>query len=169
MTKINVLKIYNNFKKYPFGKNVFSFFFCSQAPYFFTIIPKVEDLKPGHASISLKQRWILQNMIKSVHAIAICNLVEACMGLVTEVTLANNLRWIPMGMEIAYEKKSYGKLTAHSDIDPNTFFKLEKYPGPVFVPVKVLNEAGETVSSAKIKVWISQAKADEDKKQQKSI
>jgi hypothetical protein len=155
----HILQVYNNCLKYPFGKGIFSFLYCYKVPYFLTIAPMVQEIRPGHASISLKQKWILHNMIKSVHAIAVCNLVEACMGLVTEATLPSDLRWIPMGMEIAYEKKSYGKLTAHSDIDPNTFFKLEKYPGPVFVPVKVKNESGETVTTAKVKLWISKAKA----------
>lgn len=83
------------------------------------------------------------------------------MGLVTTATLPSHLRWIPMGMEIAYEKKSFGKLTAKVDIDPNTFFKLEKYPGPVFVPIKVHDEKGQIVSSAQVKLWISESKKKE--------
>ena len=93
MFKINVLKEYKRCLSYPFGRTVFSFLYCMQAPYFLTIEPMVTDLRYGHASISLKQKWILHNMIKSVHAIAVCNLVEACMGLVTEASIPNDLRW----------------------------------------------------------------------------
>jgi hypothetical protein len=32
----------------------------------------------------MKQRWSVQNHIKTVHAIAVCNLVEMAMGLVVE-------------------------------------------------------------------------------------
>lgn len=38
----------------------------------------------GIAEVSLKQRWSVQNHIKTVHAIAVCNLVEMAMGLVIE-------------------------------------------------------------------------------------
>lgn len=61
---VNILKLWDKCNKYPMGKQVFSFLFCLKAPYFLTILPLVENLKPGHASVSLKQRWILQNMIQ---------------------------------------------------------------------------------------------------------
>ena len=141
--------------KYPLGKEAFSWFFCSQAPYFMTIRPSVHELAPGLAKVSLTQRWGVQNHIKTVHAIAVCNLVELAMGLVAESTIPGHLRWLPMGMNVDYVKKATGKLTATSEIDPATFFVLEKYPGEVKVPVKVTDAAGVVVTKADVRLWIS--------------
>ena len=101
-------------------------------------------------SVSMTQRWAVQNHIKTVHAIAVCNLVEMAMGLVAEATIPAHLRWLPMGMDITYKKKATGKLTASSTIDVDKFFLLEKYPGQVKVPVDVVNAEGVVVTSAEV-------------------
>lgn len=100
----------------------------------------------------MKQRWYVQNHIKTVHAIAVCNLVELAMGLVAEGTIPAHLRWLPMGMDVNYKKKATGKLTATSTIDSESFFTLEKYPGMVKVPVVVKNEEGVEVTTAEVKL-----------------
>ncbi len=104
------------------------------------------------ASVSLTQTWGIQNHIKTVHAIAACNLVEMCMGLVAEATIPDHLRWLPMGMDVNYVKKATGVLTATSNIDPNTFFKLDKYPGQVVVPVEIKNKEGVVVTTAGVRI-----------------
>jgi hypothetical protein len=48
---MNVLKIYNTMVKYPFGKSIFSLLFGIYAPYFLTIRPYVNDLKPGFGKV----------------------------------------------------------------------------------------------------------------------
>ncbi len=60
-----------------------------------------------------------------------------------------------MGMDVDYLKKATGTLTARTDIDPNTFFTLPQYPGPVKVPVDVMNAEGVVVTRAHVKLWIS--------------
>jgi hypothetical protein len=103
----------------------------------------------------MKQRWYVQNHIQTVHAIAVCNLVEMAMGLVAESTIPGHLRWLPMGMDVNYKKKAMGKLTATSTIDPATFFVLEKYPGMVKVPVTVTNAEGVEVTNAEVSIFFS--------------
>jgi hypothetical protein len=51
----NVLGIYNRMAKLPFGmgQRLFSLLFCMQAPYFFTIRPRIRDLRPGFASVNM--------------------------------------------------------------------------------------------------------------------
>jgi acyl-coenzyme A thioesterase PaaI-like protein len=151
-----VMKLYNKLQAVPLGKHMFSMAFSFFAPYFSTIRPFVEHLAPGKAVVSMKQRWIVQNHIKTVHAIAVCNLVEMAMGLVAESTIPSHLRWLPMGMNVNYVKKATGKLTAETIINEDTFFKLEKYPGKVEVPVTVRNAAGEVVTTAEVRLWISE-------------
>eukprot|EP01038_Epipyxis_sp_PR26KG_P017400 gene17400-24048_t len=152
---LDIAKLYSKFVKYPFGKTLFSYAFSFQAPYFLTIRPIVKDLQPGLAVVAMKQRWGVQNHIKTVHAIAVCNLVEMAMGLVAEVSIPPHLRWLPMGMNIDYLKKATGTLTATTKINPDTFFILDKYPGEVQVPVDVSNSEGVVVTTAKVKLWIS--------------
>ena len=78
------------------------------------------------------------------------------MGLIAESTIPKNLRWIPRGMDISYEKKSTGVLTATSQINPDTFFTLTTYPGEVQVPIIVTDIVGNIVTKANIRLWISQ-------------
>ena len=151
----NVLKLYGQLSGLPGGKTVFSWFFSLNAPYFGSIRPRVQDLAPGLAVVSMKQRWAVQNHIKTVHAIAVCNLVEMAMGLVAEASIPKHLRWLPMGMNVDYLKKATGTLTATSTIDPKSFFELPHYPGPVLVPVVVTNAEGVVVTKADVKLWIS--------------
>lgn len=152
----SVMKLYNKVQSWPFGNKIFSMAFSVFAPYFMTISPTVVHLAPGKAVVSMKQRWIVQNHIKTVHAIAVCNLVEMAMGLVAESSIPAHLRWLPMGMNVDYKLKATGKLTAETKIDPATFFKLDKYPGKVEVPVIVRNEAGAAVTTAEVRLWISE-------------
>lgn len=98
----------------------------------------------------MKQRWGVQNHIATVHAIAVCNLIEMTMGIVAECTIPSHLRWLPKGMDVNYLKKATGTLTASSTVDPATIFELEKYPGDVSIPVVVKNVEGVTVTSADV-------------------
>lgn len=98
---------------------------------------------------SIHQHWGIQNHIQTVHAIAVCNLVEMTMGLVAEASIPSHLRWLPKGMEINYLKKAVGELTATSHI-PEDFFQLQQYPGDVYVPVNVTDSGGKVVTSAKV-------------------
>jgi hypothetical protein len=108
------------------------------------------------AEVSMNQRWGVQNHIQTVHAIAVCNLVEMTMGMTAEGTIPAHLRWLPMGMDVRYLKKSMGTLTATCSIDPEKFFELEKYPGEVGLPVEVRNTDGVVVTDAIVKLWISE-------------
>ena len=147
---LNVLKMYNSFSKYPLGKHLFSALFCMKAPYFLTIFPVVSELKEGKAVVTMSHRWIVQNHIKTVHAIAVCNIVEMCMGCVAESTIPSNLRWLPKGMNISYLRRATGRLTATADISPD-LFKLQSYPGDIIVPVSVTDAKGDEVSKAEVR------------------
>ena len=43
----NLAKTYEKITKYPFGKAAFSYMFSFYAPYFLSIKPMVNDMKPG--------------------------------------------------------------------------------------------------------------------------
>ncbi len=65
-------------------------------------------------------------------------------------------------MDIEYLKKAEGKLTAVTNIDPEKFFLLEKYPGKVNVPVDVTDSKGVLVTKATVRLWISQKPPKKD-------
>ena len=97
---VNVLSLYQKFSKYPLGRQAFSALFCMKAPYFLTIRPTITSLQKGSATVQMSQRWAVQNHIQTVHAIAVCNLVEMCMGCVAESTIPSNLRWLPKVFDV---------------------------------------------------------------------
>jgi len=162
---LGVLKLYNRCVSTfgaSLGKRLFSLGFCWKAPYFWTIRPLVEDLKAGRAVVSMPHRKMSCNHIGTQHAIACCNLVEMCMGTITEATLPSHLRWIPRGMTVQYVAKATGTLTATSEIDPIEFFKLDKYPGNVQVPVIVTDKDGKEVVTAHVELYISEKPAKKE-------
>jgi len=140
------LKLYNKVSKYPFGKKLFGFSVCLNAPYFLSIQPKIIDIKSNYVEIKIKKRKAVTNHINTVHAIAMCNMAEFAGGLMTEVSVNDNSRWIPSGMTVKYLKKAKTDLTAISDgsgIDWNQ-------EGEILVPVIIKDTNNETVFTAEI-------------------
>lgn len=130
----------------PGGKWLFSKAIGWTAPYTGTIGARVEELEPGYARVSLRDRRKVRNHLRSVHAIALINLAEECSGLAGLFSLPPELRGIPTHLEIDYLKKARGRITAHCRIElpgapPEGRFELE-------LPVELVNETGETVARA---------------------
>ena len=94
------------------GRWLFSRIVCFKAPYFASISPRVTRLEPGRCEAWLKQRRRVQNHIGTVHAIALCNLAELCAGLVTDVSIPADMRWIPQDMTVRYLQKASGRIAA---------------------------------------------------------
>ena len=55
--------------------------------------------------VFMKKRRAVTNHLKTVHAIAMCNMAELAGGLMTEVSLPQGKRWIPSGMTVKYLKR----------------------------------------------------------------
>jgi len=98
------MNAYHRCAKLPAGKRIFSKLICLKAPYFNTIKPLFKELRPGYCEVTMKKRRAVHNHIKSVHAIAMCNLSELAAGTMLEVTLPQSMRWIPKGMTVEYLK-----------------------------------------------------------------
>ncbi|MCB0856074.1 MAG: DUF4442 domain-containing protein [Bacteroidetes bacterium] len=146
-----ILKTYKKLKDKPFGKWLFIKAVGWQAPYLNTIKASVIDLKPGFGSFSMKNRRSVQNHLKAVHAIAICNLCELTAALTTDATIPAHKRWIPTEMNIRYLAKGKTKLTATCYIDHQDWDG--KFDLPVRVRVEDAN--GVKVSVAVITMKIS--------------
>lgn len=118
-----ILKLQHQLKNVPFGNSIFSGILARFAPYFTTIKPKVVELRPNYMKASMKKRRSVHNHLKTVHAIAMCNLCEFTGGILMEASIPKHRRWIPVGMTVNYVKKAKTDLTAVCDlshIDWNT-------------------------------------------------
>jgi acyl-coenzyme A thioesterase PaaI-like protein len=148
----STLRLWKRFERRPLGKRIFSVAYAFKAPYFLTIRPRVVAVRPGYAELTMKKRWRVQNHIGTVHAIALCNLAEATMGLVAEATVPTDARWIPAAMNVRYLAKAGTDMRATSTIEP---IGEVTEPRDVEVPVRVTDTDGTEVFDAVITIRVS--------------
>src|SRR6476469_5628477 len=107
-----VVDLYGTSKRIPLvGERLFSFAFSQVAPYFWSVRPRFTVIEPNHAEVVIPKRRAVQNHIGTVHAIALCNGLEAAMGVLAEASIPSDKRWIPKGMEVAYTAKATTDIT----------------------------------------------------------
>lgn len=124
------------------------------APYFQSIDPVFVDLKPGYAELTFANQKKVHNHLGTVHAIAMCNAAELVAGMMTEVSIPENLRWIPVGMTVRYLAKAKTDLrvvASGETIDWTT-------AGDTEVPVTITDTSGKEVFTARITMNISAKK-----------
>ena len=80
-----VLDLWKKTSALPLGDRIFSFAFSQKAPYFATIRPRFTVIEPNRAELVIPKRRGVHNHIGTVHAIALCNGLEAAMGALAEV------------------------------------------------------------------------------------
>lgn len=114
-----VQKLWNTTSTIPVvGQRLFSLAFSQKAPYFATIRPRFTVVEPNRVELVIPKRRKVHNHIKTVHAIALCNGLEAAMGALAEVSIPPHKRWIPKGMDIAYTAKATSDITCIAETDP---------------------------------------------------
>lgn len=116
------------------------------APYFSTIDPNVVALRPGYCEVHLKNQSKVHNHFGTVHAIAMCNAAELAGGMATDVSVADDARWIPKGMTVAYLKKAKTDLRVVCDASGVSF----DAEGDVVVHVVALDESENVCFTADI-------------------
>jgi uncharacterized protein (TIGR00369 family) len=145
------LAAWNRLEAKPLGKALFSRVICFKAPFFATISPRFEELRPGYARVSMKKRRGVTNHIGTVHAIAMCNLAELAAGTLTEVSIPESMRWLPKGMTVEYLKKSSGGIHAVATLPEVAEGAGHEVPAMV----EMKDDAGELVCRATITMWVS--------------
>jgi acyl-coenzyme A thioesterase PaaI-like protein len=146
------LTLFNRLKSLPGGTRLFSIAVCKTAPYFGSISPHVEELKSGYARVSLRKQRKVENHFRTVHAIAMCNMAELAGGLMTDASIADGARWIPVGMTVEYRKKAGSDLVAIArgdDIDWHS-------NGNIVVPVEISDCEQNIVFTAAITMNLKQ-------------
>ena len=147
-----ILSLWNKTSALPQGKRIFSLLFAQKAPYFATIRPRFTELRPNYASLVIPKRRGVHNHIGTVHAIALCNGLEAAMGALAEATIPNDKRWIPKGMDVSYTSKATTDITCIAETDPEQWTS-----GDPDLHVRVRGERtdGEVVITGVIKLWVT--------------
>ncbi|CCQ09385.1 hypothetical protein PALB_2260 [Pseudoalteromonas luteoviolacea B = ATCC 29581] len=151
-----LLKTYKRLTMLPFGNWLFSKAVCFKAPYFSSIKPFVRDLRPGQCQAIMPKRKAVLNHIKTVHAIAQCNLAELCAGLMVDATIPSKThRWIPKGMTVQYLQKATSDLSATAKIAIPTEWQDKM---DLIVPVEICDEEGNLVFHADVTIYITAKK-----------
>ncbi|MFN7220668.1 MAG: hotdog fold domain-containing protein [Burkholderiales bacterium] len=149
-----VLSLWSKLEAKPLGKWIFSRIICWKAPYFGTIKPRFEELRPGYSRVSMPKRRAVHNHIQTVHAIALCNLAEIGAGTMMEASLSKNMRWLPKGMSVQYLKK------AETDVEVICIAN-DIADGPArdsVVECTIRDTNGNVVATAQINMWVSPRK-----------
>lgn len=148
------LASWNRLQSLPFGKTLFSRAVCWKAPYFASIRPRFEELRPGFARVGMAKRRAVTNHIGTVHAIAMCNLAEIAAGTLAEVSIPASMRWLPKGMQVEYLRKAATSVEAVA-----TFPDVAEGPArDVPATVEVRDRDGAVVCRAVITMWVSPRK-----------
>lgn len=149
---MSVLSLWNTMNRLPRGSRLFSIAFARKAPYFSTIRPRFTELRPNHAELVIPKRRAVHNHIGTVHAIALCNGLEAVMGALAEATIPADKRWIPKGMTVAYTAKATSDITCIAETDPGQWTSDDP---DLPVRVRGVREDGEVVIEGEIRLWVT--------------
>ncbi len=148
----SVLTLWQRLDRLPLGDRLFSVAFGRKAPYFSSIRPRFTVVEPHHVELVIPDRRRVHNHLGTVHAIALCNGLEAAMGALAEVSIPRGKRWIPKGMEVSYTAK------ADSDITCIAETTAEQWAGDEpDLPVRVrgVRADGTVVIEGVIHLWVT--------------
>ncbi|WP_435744431.1 hotdog fold domain-containing protein [Nocardioides sp. SYSU DS0663] len=137
------------------GARVFSLLFAQKAPYFATIRPRFTEIRPNRAELVIPKRRGVHNHLGTVHAIALCNGLEAAMGALAEATIPADKRWIPKGMEVGYTAKATSDITCVAETDPEQWTDIPDGGGDLPVRVRGVRDDGTVVIEGTIRLWVT--------------
>ena len=150
-----VLTLWKKTSALPQGSRIFSVLFAQKAPYFATIRPRFVDIRPNHAELVIPKRRRVHNHLGTVHAIALCNGLEAAMGALAEASIPADKRWIPKGMEVSYTAKATSDITCIAETDPGQWSSDDP---DLPVRVRGVRDDGEVVIEGVIRLWVTPRK-----------
>ncbi len=149
---VDVLALWKTLSPLPQGKRLFSVAFAQQAPYFATIHPRFTIIEPNHVEVVIPKRRGVHNHLKTVHAIALCNGLEAAMGALAESSIPADKRWIPKGMEVTYTAKATSDITCIAETDASQWAGDDP---DLPVRVRGVRDDGTVVIEGVIKLWVT--------------
>jgi acyl-coenzyme A thioesterase PaaI-like protein len=150
----NVADLYRKSSAIPVvGERLFSLAFAQKAPYFWSIRPRFTVVEPNHTELVIPKRRAVHNHLGTVHAIALCNGLEAAMGALAEATIPAHKRWIPKGMEVSYTAKATTDITCIAETDPAQWTGDDP---DLPVRVRGVRRDGTVVIEGVIRLWVTE-------------
>jgi acyl-coenzyme A thioesterase PaaI-like protein len=149
----DVLSLWKWTGRLPAGHRVFSTVFALRAPYFASVRPRFTVIEPNHAELVVRDRRRVHNHLGTVHAIALCNGMEAAMGALAEATIPPGKRWIPKGMQVSYTAKATSDVTCIAETDPLVWTGDDP---DVPVRVRGVLADGTVVVEGVISLWVTE-------------
>lgn len=148
----SVLSLWQRLGRLPLGDRLFSVAFGRKAPYFASIRPRFTVVEPHHVELVIPDRRRVHNHLGTVHAIALCNGLEAAMGALAEVSIPRGKRWIPKGMEVSYTAKADSDITCVAETTAEQWAS-----GDPDLPVRVrgVRADGTVVIEGVIHLWVT--------------
>jgi acyl-coenzyme A thioesterase PaaI-like protein len=154
-----VLDLWKKTSALPLGDRIFSIAFSQKAPYFATIRPRFTVVEPNRAELVIRKRRAVHNHIGTVHAIALCNGLEAAMGALAEASIPRDRRWIPKGMEVAYTAKADSDITCIAETDPEQWTADATAGRDLPVRVRGVRADGTVVVDGVIRLWVTEKRS----------
>lgn len=114
----SILRAWRLLSPIPGGRWLFSRVLGWVAPYSGTVGARFQELEPGRALVTLRDRRAVRNHLNSIHAIALANLGEIATGVAVLTALPAGTRGIVTGLSIEYVKKARGRLTVDCRVTP---------------------------------------------------
>jgi acyl-coenzyme A thioesterase PaaI-like protein len=143
----DIYKYWQKVENKTMGRWFFSRLIAAIIPYTGALKAKVLDWKIGYAKVELKDRQGIRNHLNSIHAVALTNLGEFVSGLALISQFSDNIRGIPVNINIDFSKKARGTLTAECTT------KLPDFKGEKehIVKAEIKDESNDIVATVTVK------------------
>jgi acyl-coenzyme A thioesterase PaaI-like protein len=138
-----------------FGRWLFTRGQCRRAPYFGSIRPYFQELRPALCVVVLAKQRGTRGVSNTVHPLAIATLCELAASTVTEVTLPASMKWYSRGMTIEYLRHAESDVTATARLDKAEWGDAQN----IAVPVSAVDRNGAEVVRAVITVRVEPGRA----------